>query len=276
MKKSTTNFFISLSGVHMSLQSCTAALPSFVYYQENTMKKYLFLGCLLLMTALLSSVALSGAQAAEKKAGTRDLVFEEEDPEKAKVEPEETLDKQADIKDGIKVSVTMSLELQRDGKTDIVPPNSTFVSGDRVRLIYSTNADGYVYWLAKMTSGKYTVLFPTQKTGMDNAVKAGEKHNMPAKGVFRFDDKSGTEVLMCVVSPEKIADLDKAVADANAGGKDVDLNTAKITALEEMNLNKRKTRDLVFEETEDDKTNTKTQTAKKGEPFVAIFELQHD
>ena len=240
------------------------------------MKKFLFLGCLLLMAALLTPAALPDAQAAEKKAGTRDLVFEDEDPEKAKVEPEETLDKQAEIKDGVKVAVTMSLELQRDGKSDIVPPNSTFISGDRVRLIYSTNTDGYVYWLGKMTSGKYTVLFPTQKTGMDNAVKSGEKYTMPVKGLFRFDDKVGTEVLMCVVSPEKIADLDAAVVAANAGGKDVDLNTAKIAALEEMNLNKRKTRDLVFEEEEDEKTNTKIQTAKKGEPFVAIFELQHD
>ena len=239
------------------------------------MKKCLFLGCLLLMAALLVPAMQLDAQAAEKKAGTRDLVFEE-DLDKATANPEEKLDSQPEIKDGIKVSVTMSLELQRDGKTDIVPPNSTFISGDKVRLIYSTNTDGYIYWLAKMTSGKYTVLFPTQKTGMDNTVKSGEKYNMPAKGVFRFDDKAGTEVLMCVVSPEKIAELDAAVEDANSGGKDVDLNTAKIAALEEMNLNKRKTRDLVFEEEEDETTNTKIQTARKGEPFVAIFELQHD
>ena len=174
------------------------------------------------------------------------------------------------------MSLTMSLELQRDGKTDIVPPNSTFKSGDRVKLIYTPSVDGYVYWLARMTSGKYTVLFPTAKTGTDNAVKKGQKYTMPAKGAFRFDDKTGTEVLMCVISPERIKDLDAAVAEADKAGGQVDLNTNKIEAIENMNLNKRQTRDLIFEEEEDEKSLTKTQTAKAGEPMIAVFELVHE
>lgn len=230
----------------------------------------------LFVLSLLTAALLLPQTGWAKPAGTRDLIFEDEKDLGKDAEPEEKLASQPQIKDSVKISVNMALELKRDEKTDIVPPNSTFKSGDRVRILYSVNADGYVYWLAKMTSGKYTVLFPTQKTGMDNAVKKDEKYTMPVKGAFRFDDKSGTEVLLCVVSPNKIADLDAAVADANAGGKDVDLNSNKVAALEEMNLNKRKTRDLVFEEEEDEKSNTKSQTAAKGEPFVAVFELEHE
>jgi len=138
--------------------------------------------------------------------------------------------------------------------------------------------DGYIYWISRMTSGKFTVLFPTAKTGMDNAVKKGEKYTMPAKGAFRFDDKTGTEILICMISPQKIAALDAAIAAADAAGQQVDLNQLDkvINNLGEQNLNKRQTRDLVFEEEENETSLTKTQTVKPGDTFVATYELIHE
>ncbi|MDE5831994.1 MAG: DUF4384 domain-containing protein [Desulfovibrio sp.] len=63
------------------------------------------------------------------------------------------------------------MELTRDGKTSRVLPTEEFKSGDKARLIFTTNRDGHIYWLAKGASGEYQVLFPTRKTGMDNSVQ---------------------------------------------------------------------------------------------------------
>jgi len=230
----------------------------------------------LLLAFCLATLSPALAAETQNKAGTRDLVFEDEDIKKG-AEKEEKIEVPK-VEGGQKISITTSLELTRDGKTEIVAPNSTFKSGDRVKLIYTPGMDGYIYWISRMTSGKFTVLFPTAKTGMDNAVKKGEKYTMPAKGAFRFDDKTGTEIIICMISPQKIAVLDAAIAAADAAGQQVDLNQLDkvINDLGEQNLNKRQTRDLVFEEEEDEKSLTKTQTVKPGDTFVATYELIHE
>ena len=239
------------------------------------MKKFRYLLPLFLAFCL---VTLPPAFAAEtqNKAGTRDLVFEDEEVTKNAEKAEKT--EIPKVEGGQKISITTSLELTRDGKTEIVAPNSTFKSGDRVKLIYTPGMDGYIYWISRMTSGKFTVLFPTAKTGMDNAVKKGEKYTMPNKGAFRFDDKTGTEIVICMISPEKISVLDAAIAEADKAGQQVDLTQMDkvINTLGEQNLNKRQTRDLVFEEEEDEKSLTKTQTVKPGDTFVATYELIHE
>lgn len=209
------------------------------------------------------------------KAGTRDLVFDEKELEKNR-EKAETPEKDPEIKDGTKISISMTMELTRDGKTEMVPSNTVFRTGDRVRIKYTPSIDGYAYWVAKMASGKFTVIYPTPQAGMENAIKKGQEYTVPPKGAFRFDENTGKEILMCILSPTKLTDLDEAIAEAAEAGKDVDLATKKIAALEEENLNKRKTRDLVFEEDENDKASVKTQTAKPGEPFVATYELTNE
>jgi len=230
----------------------------------------------LFLAFCLAAAFTAFAAETQNKPGTRDLVFEDEDVLK-NADKEEKIEIPT-VAGGQKISITTSLELTRDGKTEIVAPNSTFKSGDRVKLIYTPGMDGHIYWMSQMTSGKFTVLFPTAKTGMDNAVKKGEKYTMPVKGAFRFDDKTGTEVLICMISPQKIAVLDAAIAAADKAGQQVDLNQLDkvIKDLGEQNLNKRQTRDLVFEEEEDEKSLTKSQTVKPGDTFVATYELEHE
>ncbi len=222
-------------------------------------------------TFLLSAclmVALAAPAFAARK--TRDLVFEDEEPAAAS-EPA----KNAAVKNPEKISVRTALELTRNDETTTVPPNFEFKSGDKVKLRYTTNADGYVYWLAKMSSGKYSVLFPTDKTGMDNAIKRNAEHTVPVKGAFRFDDTPGTESLLMVFSTGRIPELDQAVAAANGEKGNVVSDSSKVSNVEEKNASKRKTRDLVFEDEDDAEVNTKSQVAPKGEPFVALYELIH-
>ncbi len=223
--------------------------------------------------AILFSCLLMAALAAPSFAArkTRDLVFEDED-EAATSE----IAKEADIKDPVKISVRTALELTRDGEQTTVAPDYKFKSGDRVKLRYTTNADGYVYWLAKMSSGKYSVLFPTAKTGMDNLIRKNEEHTVPVKGSFRFDDTPGTESLLMVFSADRIPELDQAVAEANGQQGNMVADASKVSNVEEKNTSKRKTRDLVFEDEDEEEVNTKTQVAPKGEPFVALYELIHN
>lgn len=232
----------------------------------------------LLLVAVGPVVATDHAAAEEQQpASTRDLVFEENEGAKNGAEQEEKIEIPK-VDNARKISISTSLELTRDGKTEIVPPNSTFKSGDRVKLIYTPGMDGFIYWMSRMTSGKFTVLFPTAKTGTDNLVKSGEKYTMPVKGVFRFDDNTGTEILICMISPERINILDAAIAEADKAGTQVDLTQLDkiINSLGEQNLAKRKTRDLVYEEEEDEKSLTKTQSVKPGDTFVASYELVHE
>lgn len=201
---------------------------------------------------------------------TRDLVFDDEEETAAPTVAGSTADKvQAET-----IAMKATVEMTRDGKISTVLPTEEFKSGDKVRLIFSTNKDGYVYWLAKGTSGQYQVLYPNKKAGMDNSVTRNKEYTVPTKGAWRFDDKKGTETLVCVLSPNRVDDLDKAVQLSNSG----DRKSASdiVAGIVSSHETKRTTRDLVFEEEDVDDVNTKSQKAEGNEPFVATYELTHN
>ena len=176
---------------------------------------------------------------------TRDLVFDDEEETEHPVVAGST----ADTTKGETISVKATIELTRDGKLSTVLPTESFKSGDKVRLLFSTNRDGNVYWVAKGTSGQYQVLFPSPKAGMDNTVVKNNSYTVPAKGAWRFDEQKGTETLVCILSPSRVAELDKAVALGGEGKK----NEASeiISSVVNRHESKRTTRDLVFEEEDD-------------------------
>lgn len=195
---------------------------------------------------------------------TRDLVFEDEEPEQTQAL--ESSGKQA-------TALKTTMLLKRDGVTNTVLPTHEFQSGDSVKLVFTPNIDGYVYWLAKGSSGAYSVLFPS-KADTDNAIKRNQEYTIPRKGVFRFDDTPGKEELLCILSAERLPDMDKAIAEADAAQISAQSST-QLAKLEEKNTAKRTTRDLVFEDEDEGDVNTKQQVAPKGEPFVAHYVLTH-
>ncbi len=207
--------------------------------------------------------------ATNERRTTRDLVFDEED----EAEVPTASDSAASGADGKTISVKATVELTRDGSQTTVLPSADFKSGDRVRLVFSANSDGYVYWVTKGTSGTYQVLFPSKKAGMNNTVARNKEYTIPAKGAWRFDDNKGTETLVCILAPEKISELEKAIQQAGDGDKAGSSTT--IAAVIDEHETQRTTRDLVFEEEDVDDVNTKVQTSSGGEPFVAIYELNH-
>lgn len=215
-------------------------------------------------------VAMAEPGKAVKQRITRDLVFEDDEEEAAPTVSDSVAN---DVK-GDTIAMKATVEMTRDGKTSTVLPTEDFKSGDKVRLIFSSNKDGHVYWLAKGTSGEYQVLFPTQKTGMDNSIQRNKEYTVPVKGAWKFDDKKGTETLVAVLSPKPLENLDRAVKMASEG----DRQGASSIVADVVNGHekKRTTRDLVFEEEDDEDVNTKSQKANGDEPFVATYELVHN
>lgn len=213
------------------------------------------------VTLAVTFICLCDAHAART---TRDLVFEDE-PTK-QVTPANTEVTGGTQSIGIKTTVI----LERDGQMSTVLPSHEFQSGDKVKIVFTPSEDGYVYWMAKGSSGQYQMLFPSPKAGSDNIVKRNQEYTVPVSGNFRFDNTPGSEELLCILSTERLADLDAAAAEEFK-------NAAKqIVALEENHAAKRSTRDLVFEEDETDNVSTKKQMAAKGEPFVTSYILKHN
>ncbi len=207
--------------------------------------------------------------ASNTRRSTRDLVFDEDD----EVAVPTAADSIAATTTGKKISVKATVELTRDGKQSTVLPTENFKSGDKVRLIFTSNTDGYVYWVAKGTSGQYQVLFPGKKVGTDNTVVRNKEYTVPNRGAWRFDDKKGTETVVCLLAPNKIDELENAIKQAEGGDKAA--ASATIAALVDKHETERTTRDLVFEEEDNDDVNTKIQTSSGDEPFVGTYELNH-
>lgn len=186
-----------------------------------------------------NQLAMAEPGKAVKKRATRDLIFED-DENATPLMDNSAADKAA----GDTIAMKATVEMTRDGKTSTVSPSEAFQSGDKVRLIFSTNRNGHIYWLAQGSSGQYQVLFPTEKSGMDNTVERNREYTVPTKGAWKFDDKKGTETLVAVLSPKPLANLDKAVKLASSGAS---AEASKIVS-EVVNNHekKRTTRDLVF------------------------------
>src|ERR1019366_6653668 len=70
---------------------------------------------------------------------------------------------------GLKISI----EMKRGDLVRSVPPDTTFVDGDKVKIHFTTNFDGYVYALNETPSGRTLVLFPSANSGTQNLVSAG-------------------------------------------------------------------------------------------------------
>ena len=219
----------------------------------------------------LFALPFSGS-AAERT--TRDLVFEDDATAKdtSGKDPSEKKDQTDGAAAAQSIGVKTTVLLTRGGATSTVLPSHGFKSGDSVKLVFTPSVDGYVYWMAKGSSGNYTMLFPSAKSGTDNKVERNKEYTVPAKGAFRFDDKPGKEELLCILSDKQLPDLEKAMgtSDTYKSGSD------KVAEMAKSNAEKRTTRDLVFEDEDSGDVNTKQQTAPKGEPFVAHYTLTHE
>ena len=162
---------------------------------------------------VLAGWAVSGLLAQEKPAAT--------DPPKPKMDKKakDIFYNPGTANQPATPAVQYKILLQRGAWVDFVPETFVFQKGDRMRLYFQGNIDGYLYVFNQGTSGKTTMLFPDKRIdGGKHNVAAHVDMCVPAEGWFEFDEKVGTEQLMLLLSPTKIDDLEKSVATTVSSG----------------------------------------------------------
>jgi Domain of unknown function (DUF4384) len=165
--------------------------------------------------------------------------------------------------------------LKRDaaGVYQEVDVDTTFHSGDRIRLEAQANSTGYLYVVAQGSSGNWQVLFPSRAiSNGSNLVHRGETRLVPGgnQGQFVFDEQAGTEKLFFVLSRQPEQSLDKLIYSMGGQTAPGDPTVAKPTAADPNRVlmaqasigddvisrirGQVTARDLIFEKVENEKT----------------------
>ena len=123
---------------------------------------------------------------------------------------------------------------------DVDPASAVFRAGDRVRLSFESNIDGYLYVVQEGSSGRWTVMFPNPDiNGGRNSIRRGEEYVVPPDGWFQFDSTVGTELLFVVLSKEPLSELP---GFAKPGAKPESLNASVVESVQQSI----RSRDLTF------------------------------
>jgi hypothetical protein len=98
--------------------------------------------------------------------------------------------------------------------------SQVFHTGDRIKVEFESNFDGYVYILNVDPAGQTCVLFPIPAE-RNNRVVIGRRYTMPFSEdkVFRFNNRVGEEVLQVFMSREPIPTFDEVTREAAANNK---------------------------------------------------------
>ena len=125
-------------------------------------------------------------------------------------------------------------------ETDVDPASAVFRAGDRVRLSFESNVDGYLYVVQEGSSGRWNVLFPNpDSNGGRNTIRRGAEYVVPPDGWFEFDATVGTELLFVVLSKEPLSELP---GFAKPGAQPERLNASVVESVQQSI----RSRDLTF------------------------------
>jgi hypothetical protein len=102
-------------------------------------------------------------------------------------------------------------------------PERNFRKGDCVAVNLESNRSGYLYVLAKESSGDWQPLFPTPsaQTGT-NRIDPGQVVRTPKRGCFEIDDPPGAETLFVVLS-RNLRDIDELAESIKNPGEKTNL-----------------------------------------------------
>jgi hypothetical protein len=108
-----------------------------------------------------------------------------------------------------------------NGAEQEVSPTATFKSGDQVRVKVEGNRDGYLYVIARGSSGVWKPLFPAADiNGGNNRITARRAQRLPSDTqAFTFDDQAGQEQLFVIYSAEPVKDVDALIPSLTAPEK---------------------------------------------------------
>jgi hypothetical protein len=99
------------------------------------------------------------------------------------------------------------LEKKTGDVVQVMNAGHVFQTGDILRFRLRPAFDGYLYVTDLSTSGKSSLLFPSQETGADNRIDRTREYVVPATrdGWFEVSGPPGYETLYFVMSPVALA-----------------------------------------------------------------------
>jgi hypothetical protein len=147
-----------------------------------------------------------------------------------------------------------------DEYREVDPEDTVFRSGDRIRVAFQSNDEGYLYIVMKGTSGSWKVLFPSAEIADgSNRVASGRQTLIPPPpGRFAFDEQAGEERLFIVLARNPEPSLEKLIyslGSASPNEPPKQLLTANLSPVDDALVgrlrNQAYARDLVFEKVDD-------------------------
>jgi hypothetical protein len=108
---------------------------------------------------------------------------------------------------------------QQTGKSEDVDPDRNLRSGECFALDFETNRSGYLYVLAKQSSGRWQPLLPSPEMADEsNIIDPGKRVRVPKSYCFEVNDPPGSETLFVVLSrdPRDFYDLYDGIKRQNA------------------------------------------------------------
>ena len=116
---------------------------------------------------------------------------------------------------GLAIRYRVQRKLDDGGYIGVDPGTVTFGDGDVIRLAVQANRKGYLYALAKGSSGMWQPLFPPPGQGAQPLDRNVMAFVPPEPGAFVFDDKPGREQLFVMVADKSDFDIAKLAAALN-------------------------------------------------------------
>jgi len=90
--------------------------------------------------------------------------------------------------------------------------------GDRLRIAFSTSADGFAYVIGKDARGRVWVLFPTAALKGASRVRAGRSYHAPVDGGWlTVDPQSGLDTIYVFGSYDPLQNLEELVEETEIG-----------------------------------------------------------
>ncbi|MEO8128162.1 MAG: DUF4384 domain-containing protein [Bryobacteraceae bacterium] len=156
------------------------------------------------------------------------------------------------------------------GRYDEVSTDTTFHSGDKIKVVVRGNDPGYLYVISRGTSGTWMVQFPSSEIDNgNNRISKDQEYTVPSGGRFNFTDQPGEEKLFIVFSRKPAQDLEKLIYslgntkapapvsnDTQEASPKVLMMASSRKPIEDPFVNRLRSqlvaRDLVFEKVDDD------------------------
>jgi hypothetical protein len=107
------------------------------------------------------------------------------------------------------------------GNEEGVSPETTFYSGDSVRIRIQADQNGFLYIVSRGSSGKVSMLYPDRRIrGGDNQLVKGKVVSIPTDGGWiTFDKKPGTETLYLLFAENRTEKFIGEIENATSQNK---------------------------------------------------------